>query len=695
MPLETRLDPKLVSLLRSLRGRVRRYIVWDSLLAIAAVVLLGFWIGLALDFLPVQIGATEMPRSARTVLLAVVGLIVAAVFVRSFWGRMMRRLPDDSLALLVERHHPDFAGRLVTTVQLCQPDRSGDAHAEGLLAIVHREAASMVDRVDPDRIFRRDPLVKKAVLVIPLAAAVVVLAAISPPTLLQAAGRLSLWTDVPWPRKASLEMVGVELPKVSAEEGAEPATELVTFDENKMRLPKGSDGTLRIRARADEAQVPDLCTVYYRTDDGTRGQANMRRIGRVVDGYQAFVLDGVPLAGLADSMTVSIRGLDDRLDDYRIEAVEPPAIANLRVEIRYPDYLRRQSAQGPDLETEYRAGLRIREGSQVTLVASGSRPLEGIDLELRDDRGNRSDLPLELSDDRTRATLRLDDFRSATTIRAIPRGTDGISAQAPFRYYLGVVLDEPPDVSVKLAGIGSAVTPIARIPLRATVEDDYGVRRLDVTVAAEREGDDNDAADTDEDGEPNGVPSGEPAESGRRPTSASRRLDPDRDGDAETVIDLRDLAAEGEIRELAPGQTLRVYGEASDGYDLTPRDPTRSEVFRIEVVTPEELLALLERRELSFRARLEQTIDETRGLRDSIESFRRRWLDDAVQQANREADEDESGKTSAEEGDNSATTRMTPTPGKRPTPEKRTAKPKSGVCGFSKHRCRLTRRLKN
>lgn len=654
MPRETRLDPKLASLLRSLRNRARRTVVWDSLLLLAAVLLLGFWVGLAIDFLPVQVGGTEMPRSARTVLLTVVGLVAAAVLVRSLWGRLVRKLPDDSLALLVERHHPVFAGRLVTTIQLCQPGRTGDAHAEGLLAIVHREAASMVDRVDPDRIFRRDPLVKKAVLVVPLAAAVVMLAAISPPTFLQAAGRLSLWSDVPWPRKANLEMVGVELPKVSAEESAEPVTELVTFDEKRMRLPKGSDGTLRIRARAEDAQVPDLCTVFYRTDDGTRGQANMRRIGRVVDGYQAFVLDGVPLAGLADSMTISIRGLDDRLEDYRIEAVEPPAIANLRVEVRYPDYLRRRTGSGPDLETEYRAGLRIREGSEVTLVASGSRPLAGIDLDLRDDRGDRSDVPFELSEDRTRATLRFDDFRSATTIRAVPRGADGISAQAPFRYYLGVVLDEPPDVSVKLTGIGSAVTPIARIPLQATVDDDYGVRRLDVTVAAEGGGARSEgasgAAEGGEDetsGDSGRDTEGVPGASGERPTSASRRLDPDRDGEAETVVDLRDLAAEGGLRELEPGQSLRVYGEASDGYDLTPREPSRSEVFRIEVVTPEALLALLERRELSFRTRLEQTIDETRGLRDSIESFRGRWLDEPEPQPSGDGDGD--GETPAEE----------------------------------------------
>ncbi len=51
----------------------------------------------------------------------------------------------------------------------------------------------------------------------------------------------------------------------------------------------------------------------YRTDTGTRGQSNMRRVGRVIDGYQSFILDGPPLSGLSESLVLDVRGLDDRL----------------------------------------------------------------------------------------------------------------------------------------------------------------------------------------------------------------------------------------------------------------------------------------------------------------------------------------------------------------------------------------------
>ncbi len=126
-----------------------------------------------------------------------------------------------------------------------------------------------------------------------------------------------------------------------------------------------------------------------------------------------------------------------------------------------------------------------------------------------------------------------------------------------------------------------------------------------------------------------------------------------RDGEAEALLDLRDLVADGELPAIAPGGAINVFAEATDRYDLGEPHLTRSEVFRLQVVTPEELLALLEGRELALRARLEQTIDETRSLRDTLDLLRRRGFED---------DEDES-------------------PTKRRTDAARTS---TGGCGCSK-----------
>lgn len=280
------------------------------------------------------------------ILLLIVAVLIVAILGKMLIGRLRRSLPDDSLALLIERHHPKLGGRLVTAVQLNQPGRSGDSHSRALLRKVHIEAAAAVDEVDPNRVFRWQPLVRKGLIVAPLALLLAGFAVVSPQAFGRAAGRLSLISDDPWPRRADLEMVGIELPVVTADEDATTEPDLLSFADRTLRLPRGSNATLRIRAAADQAEVPVVCTVYYRTEGGLRGQSNMRRVGRVIDGYQSFILDGSPLSGLSESFDFSVHGLDDRLDGYRIEAVEPPAITDMQVNVRYPDYLRDASMRG-------------------------------------------------------------------------------------------------------------------------------------------------------------------------------------------------------------------------------------------------------------------------------------------------------------------------------------------------------------
>ncbi|QDT12989.1 polyketide synthase [Planctomycetes bacterium K23_9] len=604
------LDPQLATLLGSLRERVRRYVIWDSVLAILAVLLIAFWLGLAMDYVPVMLGGTEMPLLARTLLLLVVAGLVIAIVAKMLLGRLNRPLPDDSLALLVERHHPELGGRLVTAVQLNEPGRSGDSHSPELLKRVHKEAASAVDQVDPNRVFRWEPLVRKGMVVAPLALLLLGFAIFNPSAFERATGRLTLLSNDPWPRRADIEMVGVELPVVTASEEETLEPTLLEFTDKTMRLPRGSNATLRIRAEAEESEVPMLCTVYYRTESGTRGQSNMRRVGRVVDGFQSFVLEGPPLAGLSESFTFSILGLDDRLDDYQVEAVVPPAITEMNVNVRYPDYLRVDGAGDVDLSSQYKSGLRINEGSNVTLVASSSVPLGDADVMLKNDRGEQRATNLQYSDDRRELRLNLDDFDAATTVRIVPRDEGGISAQAAYRYFMGVVLDEPPELELRSKGIGTAVTSIARLPMTAVVTDDYGIKELRLSVAPSA------TTDAEKDATDNGATK-----------TADRILNFDRDGKAKEVLDLRDLVADGELDEIVPGGAINVFAQASDRYDLATPHVTRSEVFRLQVVTPEQLLALLERRELGMRSRLEQTIDETRSLRDTLDQLRRRGFE--------------------------------------------------------------------
>jgi hypothetical protein len=197
----------------------------------------------------------------------------------------------------------------------------------------------------------------------------------------------------------------------------------------------------------------------------------------------------------------------------------------------------------------------------------------------------------------------------------VPEDRDGISAQVPYRYFLGVVADEKPEVEMKLKGIGSAVTPDARIPLVGAAKDDYEIATSQITLSAVA----TERAEAV-------AAAGEAAEATPAPKESAGPSVPlpielGREGKFETAIDLRELAAAQPPRFALrePGGAINLIAEATDRYNLDGQSHRSvSQLYRLDIVTPENLLALLERRELALRARLEQSIDETRRMRDSL-----------------------------------------------------------------------------
>ena len=97
-----------------LRLLVRLYSLAEGLAAVAIAVGLGFWLGLAIDWM------FEPQPALRVVLWGVVVVAAAIAAWRYIGRRLFAPLPDDSLALLVERQYPQLREGLITTVQAAQ-----------------------------------------------------------------------------------------------------------------------------------------------------------------------------------------------------------------------------------------------------------------------------------------------------------------------------------------------------------------------------------------------------------------------------------------------------------------------------------------------------------------------------------------------------------------------------------------------
>jgi hypothetical protein len=108
---------------------------------------------------------------------AAVGVAALVAAWRYIGCRALAPLPDDSLALLVERQYPELNEGLVTTVQASasrnSPDHawsglSDDAFERTLMEATGRKAATAVRDVHLRRVFDMRPLARKGVAAVAL-----------------------------------------------------------------------------------------------------------------------------------------------------------------------------------------------------------------------------------------------------------------------------------------------------------------------------------------------------------------------------------------------------------------------------------------------------------------------------------------------------------------------------------------------
>ena len=343
--------------LEQLRKRIRAYI-WCEGIAVALVWLSAtFWVGLALDYLPVRLGGTEMPRSARLVLLALISAVFIWIAYRWIARRVWVPLRDQSLALLLERTHPELNDGLVTAVQMeREVEAAEDEPVQQLLyQQTVSDAVNRLDQLDLSRVFDSRPLIRVGVTASVLLVSILGFAVISENAFALWCKRLYSLSSEPYPRETLLEMVDWE---------------------GTITVPRGSDFNLRVRADANRRQPPpEVCTVNYRTAEGEAGRVNMSRIGRPRDGYQYYAYEGKPFRGVISDITFDVIGNDFRLKNQHLVVADRPQIVDMQIAITLPVY----TGLLPRV-ADYRPGLQVPEGSALRVRAVSTKPLVSIDV---------------------------------------------------------------------------------------------------------------------------------------------------------------------------------------------------------------------------------------------------------------------------------------------------------------------------
>jgi hypothetical protein len=549
-----------------LRLAVRAYALVEGVAAVAAVVAAAFWIALGVDWF-------FEPRPALRVVMWI-ATVAAAGFVA--WQFIVRRvfatLRNDSLALLVERQYPQLREGFVTTVQAAGVDHGSPAHRT-MLESSARHAADALAGVRLRRVFDFRPLATKLLVAAALVGAIVAFAALSRDVFGFWVERMRL-TPQEWPRRVALTVVGF------GESDSERTVNVARDDSYELSV---------LASIVDGHAAPAEVEVRWRLTDGRRGRGPMLRIGEATPGRDDAQLFQFTFKVSSD-VEFDVIGGDDRVRNLRLHPVERPAVQELTIDCTYPDYMQREMRPLPVPSGR----AELPEGATAVCRAEANKPLVSVTIH---DPAEQADLPATISGaNRNEFSFDLGRIAGDRVLLITMHDADGVTNRDPFRLAVSTVLDQPPEVNVQLRGIGSAVTPRARIPLAGRLLDDYAL----VDAWFEYEVDDADPARRPLRTQPEGA-------------SNLRMTEP---------FDLAEAEA-GASRprlELTPGQRLTLSVRAQDAYDLkTEPHVGGSSRFQLDVVTESELRALLEKRELGLRHRFEAIYEKMVGVGELLD----------------------------------------------------------------------------
>jgi hypothetical protein len=566
-----KLTPAVSGALAAVRRRIRAYLWIEGLAMLVVVLGVAFWLGMAGDWL------FEPSPAARRIGLIAVGCAALYSIYRYLLRRIFVPISDTTAAVLLERRFPSLQDHLITAVDVAAvPARAAAFHPQ-LVAETAQAADEAVAGVRVTQLFNRGPLVRAVVTAVALVVSIAVFAIGSRDVFGFWLERIAL-SDELWPRRMHLEVVGFP-PDATGQ--------------RTHKLAQDDDLELLVHARTDGYQPPDEVEIRFRLADGRRGRDTLIRVGDAAAGQGDFQLFRYEFKHVAGDMDFDVVGGDDRVRDLHLKVVDRPELYAIELECVYPEYLKRESRRLP-----VTGGMRIPEGTRLILHASSTKPLTAAHIHGSKDKAEKSLEFTNESDQKLRweyGPLTADDALLVSVTDA-----DGVASREPYRISLSAVKDEVPQVAVRLSGISTAITPDAVLPFVGKITDDYGLDR----AWFEYQVDGNPVCQRTLAQQPRGEPTLDKLD-----TFDTRAIDP---------------KTGRRILELKPKQRLTLALKATDRFNLSkePRAGS-SQQFSLDVVTASDLLALLERRELSLRQRFEaiyEKLTDTRNLLNRVET---------------------------------------------------------------------------
>ena len=413
--------------------------------------------------------------------------------------------------------------------------------------------------------------------------------------------------DAQWPRQTYLQIAGV--------------------NEGRLQIPRGADHRQIVEITEDSRVFNVQVSLEIENGD-TRMIQPMKSTGRGNGREHVFMFHNV-----SAPFRFRAAGGDDVTPWVDVELVEPPALIELQLTAKLPDYTAAQPqvlvGSGPhSILIGSRLEVAIETNSELSSAVlnhdSGQVVLQPIDESNKKFAVTLQPEKLP-SDNATEADTSAADVASDAMLRGgeyqfVLTDTAGLTNVRKSKFGVTIKQDKAPAVRANLLGISGLVVPNAMLPTSFEAVDEYGLRALRFSSQWRTpEMTDADAP----------ISRDIAFVSTRLPESAPliRKID------EVEVLDLQPLG-------LTPGASFRFVVEAQD-FQPDGEGIGRSSELLLRIVSPEELRADLLRREVEQRKAFLNARDQQLDMSGELESWLARWSENEATEsfaASQEAD---------------------------------------------------------
>lgn len=526
----------------ALRGRIRRLLATYGLARVAAlfigILLLAGWADWAVH-LASPIRAVEFLAT-----IAALGWSIRKFFLRP----LLANFDDLALALKIEDRWPGLQDRLASAVEFLELPtdlKTSDNASPELRKRVIEQAYAEVESIDFTQAIDHRPA-RQSLKFLGIAAAI------------------SLISVGLGPQSTKLAMLRFFNPLGGPEW---PKATLLKWLEATPKVALGEPWSLVVKVE-DGYTIPSSAVAEFTFADGEKAEEPLR------------VVDGGEFRGRLESVTqsfkVRVRAGDDLTEIKPVEAVTPPRLADLKIQVQPPAYTGLPAitlAPGS-------AQIRAVEGSMITVTAKASKTLSSASLKWTDSAQKPPTIQLDTARQNLSSSW---PATAGTGISIDLTDTEGFTSKDQGRLDQQVVPDTAPRVVLEDPATDRDITPQAVVPLKIDLEDDFGIAQVKMKYTVS-----------------NG--SGDPGEPLVKPlwTSVPGQAMVKKN----KVSDRWDLSP----LSLAPGSMITLLIEANDF--KTPNGPNigKSREIRLRVVTAQEAARQMEDQRREIREETERVL---------------------------------------------------------------------------------------